>query len=106
MVSSKLQSKATIHTCCIYTPALCCDKGVLLERTEGPPPGPGRDADALRHGVRRWGFRPGLRPVQPAFRFPLHVSNSRLTVGRFLSDSKPVSSSVKPHIATEFGMHS
>lgn len=37
MVSSKLQSKATIHTCCIYTPALCCDKGVLLERTEGPP---------------------------------------------------------------------
>lgn len=71
-----------------------------------PPPGPGRDADALRHGVRRWGFRPGLRPVQPAFRFPLHVSNSRLTVGRFLSDSKPVSSSVKPHIATEFGMHS
>ena len=105
MVSSKLQSTATIHTCCICTPALCRDKGVLLERTEGPP-GPGRDADALRHGVRRRRFRPGLRPAQPAFKFPLHVSSSRLTVGRFLSDSKPVSSSVKPHIATEFGMHS
>ena len=54
-----------------------------------PPPGPGRDAGALRHGVRGRGLRPGLRPAQPAFKFQLHVSNSRLTVGRLLSDSEP-----------------